>query len=173
MFSGLRQGTTLYILDKSKEPKVVVGYVENITAPRPMYKTYNPAVSFGTNLQTVVDIVVKVDNEKKEFVGIPSTNTVHSYGDYVISETREGMIQEVDAMLQNSKNIVASVGQHESNIKACEDILRTLNPVYAKESERDEAIDTLSKQVDSMQSVLSRLESLITKQNTDGNNQGV
>lgn len=73
-------------------------------------------------------------------------------------------------MLQNSKNIVASVGQHESNIKACEDILRTLNPVYAKESERDEAIDTLSKQVDSMQSVLSRLESLITKQNADGNN---
>ena len=66
-------------------------------------------------------------------------------------------------MLQNSKNVVASVGQHESTIKACEDILRTLNPVYAKESERDEAIDTLTKQVDSMQSVLSRLESLITK----------
>lgn len=173
MFSGLRQGTTLYILDKSKEPKVVTGYVETITAPHPMYKNYNPAVSFGANLQTVVDIVVKVDNEKKEFVGIPSTNTIHSYGDYVLSETREGMIQEVDAMLQNSKNVVASMDQHQSNIKACEDILKTLNPVYAKESERDEAIDSLTKQVDSMQSVLTRLESLITRQNTDGNNQGI
>ena len=173
MFSGLRQGTTLYILDKSKEPKVVTGYVETITAPRPMYKNYNPAVSFGANLQTVVDIVVKVDNEKKEFVGIPSTNTIHSYGDYVLSETREGMIQEVDAMLQNSKNVVASMDQHQSNIKACEDILKTLNPIYAKESERDEAIDSLTKQVDSMQSVLTRLESLITRQNTDGNNQGI
>ena len=150
-----------------------MGTVENITAPRPMYKTYNPAVSFGTNLQTVVDIVVKVDNEKKEFVGIPSTNTIHSYGDYVISETREGMISEVDAMLQNSKNIVASINQHESNIKACENILRTLNPVYAKESQRDEAIDSLTKQVDSMQSVLTRLESLITRQNTNGDNQGI
>lgn len=173
MFSGLRQGTTLYILDKSKEPKVVTGYVESITAPHPMYKNYNPAVSFGANLQTVVDIVVKVDNEKKEFVGIPSTNTIHSYGDYVLSETKESMIQEVDAMLQNSKNIVASIDQHQSNIKACEDILKTLNPVYAKESERDEAIDSLTKQVDSMQSVLARLESLITRQNTDGNNQGI
>lgn len=134
MFSGLRQGATLYILDKSKEPKVVTGYVENITAPKPLYNTYNPAVSFGANLQTAVDIVVKVGNEKKEFVGIPSTNTIHSYGDYVISETREGMIQEVDAMLQNSKNVVASINQHESNIKACEDILKSLNPVYAKES---------------------------------------
>ena len=169
MFSGLRQGTTLYILDKSKEPKVITGYVENITAPRPMYKTYNPAVSFGTNLQTVVDIVVKLDNEKNEFIGIPSTNTVHSYGDYVLSETREGMIQEVDAMLANSKNIVASMDQHKANIKACEDILKKLNPVYAKESERDQAIDSLTKQVDSMQGVLTRLESLITRQNTNGN----
>ena len=172
MFSGLRQGTTLYILDKSSKPKVVQGYVENITAPRPMYKTYNPAVSFGTNLQTVVDIVVKIDNEKKEFVGIPSTNVVHSYGDYVISETKEGMIQEVDAMLQNSKNVVASIDQHEQNIEACEAILKDLNPVYAKESQRDEAIDSLTKQVDSMQSVLARLESLITKQ-SNGNNQSV
>lgn len=150
-----------------------MGYVESITAPRPMYKTYNPAVSFGTNLQTVVDIVVKLDNEKKEFVGIPSTNTVHSYGDFVISETREGMIQEVDAMLQNSKNVVASVNQHESNIKACENILKTLNPVYAKESERDEALDSLTKQVDNMQSVLTRLESIITKQNTNGDVQAI
>lgn len=74
-----------------------------------MYKTYNPAVSFGTNLQTVVDIVVKMDNDRKEFVGIPSTNTVHSYGDYVLSEAKEGIIQEVDAMLQNSKNVVSSI----------------------------------------------------------------
>lgn len=134
-----------------------------------MYKTYNPAVSFGTNLQTVVDIAVKIDGERKEFVGIPSMNTIHSYGDYVLSETKEGMIQEVDAMLQNSKNVVSSVDQHKSNIEACEAILKDLNPVYAKESERDEAIDSLTKQVDSMQSVLARLESYLTKQGTNGN----
>ena len=169
MFSGLRQGATLYILDKSDKPKVVTGYVENVTAPRPMYKTYNPAVSFGTNLQTVVDIVVKMDNDRKEFVGIPSTNTVHSYGDYVLSEAKEGIIQEVDAMLQNSKNVVSSIDQHKANIEACEKILKDLNPVYAKETERDEAIDSLTKQVDNMQSVLARLESYLTKQDTNGN----
>ena len=51
MFSGLRQGTTLYVLDKSERPKVVTGYVENVTAPHPMFKSYNPNVSFGTNMQ--------------------------------------------------------------------------------------------------------------------------
>ena len=145
-----------------------MGVVENITAPRPMYKTYNPAVSFGTNMQTVVDITVKIDGERKEFLGIPSINTIHSYGDYVICETREGMIQEVDAMLQNSENIVASIDRHKANIDACKDILKELNPVYAKETERDEAIESLTNQMNSMQSVLTRLESYLTN-NTNGN----
>lgn len=99
MFSGLRQGTAVYVLDKTEEPKVITGYVETVSAQHPMYKTYNPAVSFGTNMQSVVDIVVKVGNDKKEFVGVPSNAVIHSYGDYVLSETKEGMLQEVDAML--------------------------------------------------------------------------
>ena len=169
MFSGLRQGSTLYILDKSTDPKVVTGYVQRINAPHPIYKTYNPAVSFGTNMQTVVDIVVKIDNEEKEFVGVPSTGVIHSYGDYVLSETKENMIQEVDAMMQNSQNILDSVEQHKKNITACESILKQLNPIYAKEQQRDEAIDNISGRIDRMEDVLSRLESMLTKSNAYDN----
>ncbi len=165
MFSGLRQGTALYVLDKSEEPKVVTGYVERVSAPHPMYQSYNPNVSFGANLQTAVDIVLKIGNERKEFVGIPSTAVIHSYGDYVISESKDNMIQEVNAMLANSKSIIANVEQHKSNITACEKILRELNPVYAKEQDRDDAIDSLTKQVNSMQDVLARLEQKLTVQN--------
>jgi hypothetical protein len=75
-------------------------------------------------MQTVVDIIVKIGNEKKEFVGVPSSSTIHSYGDYVLSENKDGMIQEVDAMLANSRAIVESMEQHEANIVACESILK-------------------------------------------------
>lgn len=163
MFSGLRQGTALYVLDKSEEPKVVTGYVERVSAPHPMYQSYNPNVSFGANLQTVVDVVLKIGNDKKEFVGIPSTSTIHSYGDYVLSESKDNMIQEVNAMLSNSKSIIANVEQHKSNIVACEKILKELNPVYAKEQERDEAIDSLTKQVNGLQDILARLEQRLTQ----------
>ena len=162
MFSGLRQGTALYVLDKSQEPKVVTGYVERVSAPHPMYQSYNPNVSFGANLQTAVDVVLKVGEDRKEFVGIPSTASIHSYGDYVISESKDNMIQEVNAMMANSKSILANVEQHKSNIEACEKILKELNPVYAKEQERDEAIDSLTKQVNSMQDILARLEQKLT-----------
>lgn len=163
MFSGLRQGTTLYVLDKSERPKVVTGYVENVTAPHPMFKSYN--------MQTVVDIVVKIDNDKKEFVGVPSNSQIHSYGDYVISENKDAMIQEVDAMLANSKSIIDNVEQHKENIAACEEILKQLNPVYAKEQQRDEAIDNISGRMDRMENVLVRLESILTKQNIHENDQ--
>ena len=150
MFSSLRPGATLYILDKSNEPDVKIGYVDAVSQPRPMYKTYNPAVAFGTNMQSVVDITVKINGERKDIVGVPSNETVHSYGDYTVSETREGMISEIDNMLQNSKNIIESAEQHRKIVASCEDILKRLNPVYAKEQQRDTAIEDLTNQVNSM-----------------------
>ena len=164
MFSGLRQGTALYVLDKSKEPKVMMGYVEHISTPHPMYPNYNPSVSFGANLQTVVDVTVKLGDDKKEFVGVPSTSSIHSYGDYVLSESKDGMIQEVTSMLENSKSILANVEQHKSNIEACEKILKELNPVYAREKERDETIDNISGRIDRIEGILARLENKLSPQ---------
>lgn len=163
MFSALRQGAVIYILDKSKEPTIKTGYIENVTIPRPMYKTYNPAASFGTNMQTVVDITAKVNDEKIIFECVPSTLTIHSNGDTVISESREAMISEVDAMLQNSKNIVDSVDRHKQNITACENILKELNPVYARESERDSAIDELTNKVNGMQDEFGSIKETLSK----------
>jgi hypothetical protein len=129
-----------------------------------MYPNYNPNASFGANLQTVVDITVKVDNDKKEFVGVPSTATIHSYGDYVISESKDSMIQEVTAMMENSRSIISNVEQHKSNIQACEKILKELNPAYAKEQERDEAIDNMANRMSRIEDVLARLESRLGTQ---------
>lgn len=164
MFSGLRQGTALYVLDKSSEPKVVQGYIERISAPHPLYPNYNPSVSFGANLQTAVDITVKLGDDRKEFVGVPSTASIHSYGDYVLSESKDSMIQEVTSMLENSKSILANMSQHESNVAACEKILKELNPIYAKEQERDEAIDNISGRMDRIEGILARLENRLNTQ---------
>lgn len=169
MFSTLRKGATIYVLDRTSKPEVKIGYVDNVTIPRPMYPTYNPAVSMGTNMQTVVDLTVRVGDEKKEFC-VPSTLSIHTYGDYTLSENKEAMISEVDSLLQNSKDVLDSIDKHKADITAYEDILKTLNPVYAKEQERDSRIDSLSQQVGSMQSTLNRLESLLLRNGTNENN---
>ena len=168
MFSTLRNGAAVYILDKAGEPTVNVGYIENVSMPRPMYPTYNPAVSLGTNMQMVVDLTVRVNDEKKEF-SVPSNLSIHTYGDYTISESKEAMISEVDGLLQTSKEVLDSVDKHKAAISSYEKILKTLNPVYAKESERDSRIDNLTQQMDSMQDTLVRLESLL-RHGANGNN---
>lgn len=169
MFSTLRKGATIYLLDRTSEPDVKVGYIDNVSMPRPMYPTYNPQVSLGTNMQMVVDMTVRVGDEKKEFC-VPSNLSIHTYGDYTLSENKEAMISEVDALLQNSKDVLESVDKHKTAIAAYEKILKTLNPVYAKESERDSRIDSLTQQMGSMQTTLNRLESLLLRNGTNENN---
>ena len=99
MFSALRQGYTVYVLEKGDTLSIKIGQVESVTQPRPKYSTYNPTVGFGANMETIVDVIVRIDNEKKEFIGVPSNLSIHSYGNYVLSESKDSMINEVESML--------------------------------------------------------------------------
>ncbi len=160
MFSALRKGSSIYILDRTNEPDVKLGYIENVSIPRPMYPTYNPAVSLGTNMQTVVDLTVRIDNETKEFC-VPSNLSIHTYGDYTLSENKEAMISEVDSLRQTTEDIISNVDKNKKDLAAYVNILKQLNPVYAKEQERDTAISELSQRMDSIQTSLSKLEQLL------------
>lgn len=59
---------------------------------------------------------------------------------------------------------MSNIDKHKATVAQCESILKELNPVYAKEKERDETLDSLTAQVNNMQNVLTRLEDLLTKQ---------
>jgi predicted DNA binding protein len=85
----------------------------------------------------------------------------------VISENREAMISEVNGMLQTSKQIVDNIEYHRNVISACEDILRQLNPDYAKQQERDDAIDSLKQEVGSLKNDMSKILDLLTRAKTD------
>lgn len=163
MFSALRQGAPLYILEKGETPNIKIGQVESVTQPRPKYATYNPAVGINGNMETIVDITVKINGDKKEYIGIPSNLSIHGYGNIVISESRDAMISEVDGMLQSSKSIIESVDYHKKMIVSCEEMLKQLNPAYAKEQERDGAIDSLKMEVETLRKEISRMTHLLAK----------
>jgi ABC-type enterochelin transport system substrate-binding protein len=79
------------------------------------------------------------------------------------------MISEVDAMLQSSKSVLESVDRHKKMIESCENILKELNPIYAKEQERDTAIEDLTAQMNKMQTVLNKLETFLNKKESHEN----
>lgn len=158
MFSALRQGSVVYILEKGENPVLKVGQVVSITQP-------NYSSNFLMNGSTI-DINVKVNNQNMDFKNVPSSQSVANYNNVVITETKELMSNEVDNMLQSSRSIVDSVTYHNNIITSCESILKELNPRFAKEKERDEDINNLKDKMGGIESKMDKILSLLQK---DGN----
>lgn len=158
MFSALRQGSVVYILEKGENPVLKVGQVVSITQP-------NYSSNFLMNGSTI-DINVKVNNQNMDFKNVPSSQSIANYNNAVITETKELMSNEVDNMLQSSRSIVDSVAYHNNIITSCESILKELNPRFAKEKERDEDINNLKDKMGGIESKMDKILSLLQK---DGN----
>ena len=158
MFSALRQGSVVYILEKGENPVLKVGQVVSITQP-------NYSSNFLINGSTI-DINVKVNNQNMDFKNVPASQSVVNYNNAVITETKELMSNEVDNMLQSSRSIVDSVTYHNNIITSCESILKELNPRFAKEKERDEDINNLKDKMGGIESKMDKILSLLQK---DGN----
>ncbi len=158
MFSALRQGSVVYILEKGENPVLKVGQVVSITQP-------NYSNNFLMNGSTI-DINVKVNNQNMDFKNVPSSQSVANYNNAIITETKELMSNEVDNMLQSSRSIVDSVAYHNNIITSCESILKELNPRFAKEKERDEDINNLK---DKMGGIESKMDKILVLLQKDGN----
>lgn len=158
MFSALRQGSVVYILEKGENPVLKVGQVVSITQP-------NYSSNFLMNGSTI-DINVKVNNQNMDFKNVPSSQSVANYNNAVITETKELMSNEVDNMLQSSRSIVDSVAYHNNIITSCESILKELNPRFAKEKERDEDINNLKDKMGGIESKMDKILTLLSKEET-------
>ena len=153
MFSALRQGSILYILEKGENPTFKIGQIVSVTQPN-----YNS--NFLVNGSTI-DIGVKVGDQNMDFKNVPSSQSVTSYNNVIITETKELMSNEVDNMLQNSKSIVDSVEYHNNVIASCENILKDLNPRFAKEKERDEDITNLKNKIGGIESKMDKILTIL------------
>ena len=153
MFSALSQGSSIYLLDKTSSPKFIVGEVVGVTQPK---------YSFS---QATVDLKVKVDDSIQEFNNLPSINNIITYnnGKILISETKQGIQNEVEGILTNSRNILDNIDNYKQNIEDCENILKQLNPQFAKDKERDDRLQSLENRFDGVESKLDKIFDLIKK----------
>ena len=153
MFSQLRQGSQVWILDKSgKTPELKMGQVMNIPQVVPTYNTQNPAMT-GFQPEMVVDVTVKTDSKEYELKKLHANLQIEARDDIkaVISDTQESMLQEIEAMSAQSKQIVDSQDYHREVLNKCEQWRRMLNPRYEKEQKRDEQIEALNKRFDAFE----------------------
>lgn len=159
MLSALQQGSLVHIIDKTKDIKYLVGEVVNKTEPVADYS--NP--SFGLNPPTYFDLTVKVNDETYELQHLNSTLTVANNGNLVISENKEGLAPTVETILHNSRKVIDpdNIDYHTRAVASCEDILKKLNPVFAREKERDDRIRQLESRVGGMDDKLDKILNFI------------
>ena len=157
MFSALSQGSPIYILDKTSSPEYKIGEVVGVSYPK-----INP---YNIGPQNTVDLKIKIEGQTQEFNSIPSVNSVVSYnnGKIIISESKQGIQNEVESILQNSKHIIESIDTYKKNILQCENILKKLNPQFAIDKERDERLSNLENRFDGVESKLDKIFNLIQK----------
>lgn len=153
MFSILNQGNSVYILDKSDGIKLYIGEIQSISAPK------------GFGIGQVIDMKINVDGQTKEYNQIPSQNSIVSYnnGNLIISENKIGLQNEVESIMTNSQQILNNIDRYKDNIKQCEQILKQLNPQFAKDKERDERLDNLENKFSGVENKIDKLINYITE----------
>lgn len=165
MFSGLRQNSIIYVLEKKQgdgeKLSLRIGQVLSVSNPQPKYQ---PNYQLGAQgMETTVDISVKFQEEQMEFKQLPSTAQIANCGDLVVSESRDAIDAEVQAMYRTSKEIVESEAYHRQMMEDCIKIRSILNPQIAKEREQAEKITKLESKVSGMEDTLSDIKGMLSK----------
>lgn len=165
MFSGLRQQSLFYILEKGQNPNLKVGNVTAISNPQPKFNQFPASQPFG-QAETVVDITVKVGEQTMEFKQLPSNLSIANSGTVVVSDSREAMTAEVEAMLASSKQILESIPYHQSVVAACDGMMTMLNPQIAKEREQERKIGELEAKMGGIESALNQIVGMLSAADT-------
>ena len=158
MFSTLRQNSPIYVLEKKDSPVLKKGIIETVSPQRSRTGSF-----YGQPMDMIVDIRVNIDGTSQEFKNIPANLSIANDGNIVISETKEAMSTEVDSMLSISKQILESVDYHKDVIEKCEQILKDLNPQFAKDKFQEEKINSLESRIGGVENTLGDIKDMLSK----------
>ena len=156
MFQGLRTNSLFYVLDKGENPNLQIGQVVSVSNPQTKYPTFNNGFT-PHPMETVVDVKVKMGDEEVDFKQLPANGQIANDKNLVVSDNKDAMSAEVDAMLRQSKAILDSVDYNKRVVESCEGMLQQLNPQIAKEKEQAEKINKLEGKVSGIEGKIDKM----------------
>lgn len=156
MFQGLRTNSLFYVLDKGENPNLRIGQVISVSNPQTKYPAFNNGFT-PQPMETVVDVRVKLDDEEVDFKQLPANGQIANDKNLVVSDNKDAMSAEVDAMLRQSKAILESVDYNKRVVESCEGMLQQLNPQIAKDKEQTEKINKLEGKVSGIEGKIDKM----------------
>lgn len=160
MFGGVRQGSLIYILNKTANgAELKIGTVESFSNPQPKY---GAQMSVYGQQESTIDIKAKCGEELFDLKQLLTSQSITSCNGLVVSDNKEAMSAEVEAMQRTSRQIIDSVDYHQGIVDQCDVMLRELNPQFAKEKEQEEKIGILENKMGSIEGTLSNIQAMLS-----------
>lgn len=160
MFQSIRQGQQFFILHKGENPRCDVGTVVSVSNPVPKYQNGYTAYPLPQN-EMVVDVKVKVGDDTLDFQKLPANLSIADFsqvgGNVVVSESKDAINAEIEAMKISSVRVVESVEYHQKVIKSCDEMLTALNPAFAEKAQQDKEMKELKGELSQIKDILAQL----------------
>lgn len=158
MFQSVRPNSQIYIFHRGDSPRMEIGYVVNQPIPRPKYQL--PA-AFGQPQETVVDLVVKTNDQTYNYNNLPAqqdvADSVSNGESLIVSDSRDAISSEIINLKQKSLDIANSKDYHLAMVDKYDKVLLEIHPEMAEKQEQKQEMDTLRKQMDEMSKSIAAL----------------
>lgn len=162
MFQNLRQGNSIYILDKVGQISLSLAEVISVGIPTPQFSAnYQPNGNFVPP-RNVIDIKVNYSGKTLDLQKLPADSAIADFGEngMVVSTSRDAILAEIATLRNNSQRVLDSVETHKANIESCDKLIEDLNPQARKEKELNNEISNLKSEISDLKDALSQFINL-------------
>ena len=163
MLSTLRQGTPVFVIFRNG-PRVATAKVAQISSQYP--PQFNLQMGqMGANMSPMFDLTLEMDGKTELFQRIPINTSIAEFPEkgIILSETRDGVINEVTAIRGNAVSELDKRSFYEQTVSNCDQILLDINPDLKREQEQAGKIAKLEQQLAGMSDQIAALTGMLSK----------
>lgn len=153
----------MYVLYKN-EPRFAVGKVAQVSNQYPPQFNFQQPINPNT-MGMMVDLSIEVDGKTETYPRIPINSSIAEFPDkgVILSETRDGIVNEINVIRNASQTAIDQVDLHRRIIASCDQLLLDLNPQLKHDQEQANKIARLEEQLAGMSEQIAAMTGLLSK----------
>ena len=145
-------------------PRVATAKVAQLSSQYPPQFNFQ-LPNAGANMSPMFDITLEMDGKTELFQRIPINSSIAEFPEkgIIISETRDGVINEVGAIRGDAVSNLEKRSFYEQTVANCDQILMEINPELKQEQEQATKIAGLENKIAEMSEQIAAMSGLLSK----------
>lgn len=153
LFKDIKQNYPIYILDK-QDFCIIPGKATAVSFPRVEINQKTGRT------EMVVDVTIEANGKTATYT-IPENHSVTFAGNIVLSTDKQGLVAEVEALVANADQIIASVPYAQKVKDKAPTILADLNPAYRDKQETEQRFGKIEGSISEMKDLMKNQQRMM------------